>query len=1094
MQSLADFLNHGILPFMGRDVEMRRILDFWRGTFQATELRGMLVTGEAGIGKSRLLEQVTQQIVDAGGSVVHVKLYAESTASFVSLVARSLWHGEAERSILGEEPEPKLGPVANALQRLARLRPTLLVLEDLHLLGTEALPEFSRLLAFLADETISLLALARPVELQARRSLEPYITSEFTLQGLPREDCARVWEEVSGSATGPEVAAALHDATAGNPLALRSALRGVLNSDNGTEKRWASAQSAVALTQTLKRTVGLLADGMTVHLSAEELEGATRLALLGEVFSREAAAILLDNAESLIESLSFNGIIATAIAPPDPLPGQAGSSAPLAFTHALLHRQLINNASFEADPIVRVIADGPLYSLLPLRKLSEKSWIALSLDTDTIMRAYDRAVKVEIAICRTAHWGRAAQVWDGAVRLLATRLGTWKQDDWERMLVKLIHHKLNLVRREPREKHIQWLEYLDSVTSVADSDELIKGRLNLLTSRDLLYSPGRPELTHELWEEAEALIEVRPHLRYTFAYTDYVIAACIDAFTNGDTEMLRRIETRADELLASPDLPDAVRTSFRRKVRPPLLKLYENEEQLTARLEQIAEFEKTVEKSDLSVWMFCLDLLAEVAAVGMLKRICEAILPILRQQGTFDLVAHTVAREQSVLAGTYDSFSSVTTAFTSALEEMPQWNREQVESAVAIPIVDAALLRNDPNRAREIIEQYSIALQELHPIQRIMLAIHAPDHRSAFIAARSEGTTEGALAQLLDLLIDGAEAGGIPAFEVLLRTPVLGLMDTLRTSAVVEMIDLAERQKLLTDVPENLAMDIGEALVRSLEWFAAPERGLFAYMKPLLARGRKYLTPKQLATWQKKINELEELHSRTRQITSSGRLKLSMLGTITARTPDGQMLRFQGARARMLLAMMVANQMLPDPLSSTEFGRLAAGDDEIDRARDVVKTTVHRIREQTGRDAILTEGQAPPGINREIMDVDLLEAHELLKRAGEALRRSSPMQAKVALMSALEITHGEVPFPSLYDDFIEAVRQDFENNLRTTTIAVVKALIREGGVDDAAEVLQPASNAMPGDEELSDLLQQTLLNRGRHAEASRVKMNSEADC
>ncbi|MEP7218572.1 MAG: ATP-binding protein, partial [Bacteroidota bacterium] len=230
MHSLADFLNHGTLPFVGRDIEVQRILDFWRGTFQATELRAMLLTGEAGIGKSRILEHVMGQTVAAGGSVVHVKLYPESATSFMSLVARALWHQDAGRFCLTEEPEAKLTAVSGAMQRLARLRPTLFVLEDLHLLGGEALPDLMRLLRTLADETVSVLCLTRPVELEARGALEPYLVDEFVLRGILPEDCARVWEDVAGLSLGTDVAAALYDATAGNPLALRSSLRGALRS------------------------------------------------------------------------------------------------------------------------------------------------------------------------------------------------------------------------------------------------------------------------------------------------------------------------------------------------------------------------------------------------------------------------------------------------------------------------------------------------------------------------------------------------------------------------------------------------------------------------------------------------------------------------------------------------------------------------------------------------------------------------------------------------------------------------------------------------------------------------------------------------
>src|SRR5687767_15989375 len=131
MHSLTDFLNHGTLPFIGRAHEIERLTGFWRGVYQATELRAMLLTGEAGVGKSRLLGEVIARIVAAGGSVVHVKLYPEATASFLSLVAHALWHPDAGRSILAAEPEAEFAMVGVALQRLARLRPTIIVVEDI---------------------------------------------------------------------------------------------------------------------------------------------------------------------------------------------------------------------------------------------------------------------------------------------------------------------------------------------------------------------------------------------------------------------------------------------------------------------------------------------------------------------------------------------------------------------------------------------------------------------------------------------------------------------------------------------------------------------------------------------------------------------------------------------------------------------------------------------------------------------------------------------------------------------------------------------------------------------------------------------------
>ncbi|MBC8146160.1 MAG: ATP-binding protein, partial [bacterium] len=225
MRPYADFLNHGVLPFVGRERESDDVFAFWRGTFEATQLRAMLLIGEAGVGKSRLLDKIIAQIEGQGGSVVHVKLYADSTISFIALVARALWHPSAAQSLLAHEPDATLASVTSALQRLVRLRPTMFVVEDMHLLAAEAVGDLARLLESISDDTVSLLALARPVDLAARAALEPYLVDEISMHGLTQENCAQIWGALVGESPGDELAAALHEATTGNPLALRSALR-----------------------------------------------------------------------------------------------------------------------------------------------------------------------------------------------------------------------------------------------------------------------------------------------------------------------------------------------------------------------------------------------------------------------------------------------------------------------------------------------------------------------------------------------------------------------------------------------------------------------------------------------------------------------------------------------------------------------------------------------------------------------------------------------------------------------------------------------------------------------------------------------------
>ncbi len=1110
-RALADFLNHGILPFIGRDREIARIMEFWHGTYHATALRAMLLSGEAGIGKSRLLEQAAQRVVAAGGSVVHVKLYPESAASFPSLVARGLRHPHAARWLLHQEIEPRVSATGAALQRLARFRPTLLVVEDLHLLGSESVADFSRLIRLLAEESLSLLAMTRPIQQETRSLLEPYLTEDIVLEGLGREECADVWSQVYGAETGDELATALHEATVGNPLALRSALRGALQTAEsqragvGGPRR--PAEQSAHIVRRLRQSVGLLAGGLIAHLSRAELDAAQRLATLGEVFAREAAGYIIDDAESSIEALLFKGVVATAVAPPEPLAGVspadspaaapeplAGASSVLGFTHTLLHRHLMESASVDAERLISAVARAPLHSTVPFRILASQPWAAAGLDIETIERAYDRAFKVHVAGNHGAPGPAAEYTWRTAARLVASRLGAWQPEQWHRMVVRLLNHRLNLVRYQPAAERETWLARLMDFAGQADTDELIKGRLVGLFHRELLQSPHDASITAVLWEQAEALVATRPHLRATFVYTDYVVAACVGASGNNDTVMMRRIEASAEALITSGALPEDVLRVFQRKVRPPLLTLYDSPDELQTRLARIDELERTVEKGQLGVWKSCLDVLAATASVDRFLAASHAVEPFIREQGPEVLLADLAAKGCLVVAGRGQPIDVSVEAFNRVMANEPAWRRQRIEPIIAAPFVDAALLLGDAEQARALVERFAITANDLEPATWLLLlardADAAPGAPGA-VASQGEPHEElGSLTPLYTLMTSACDAAHYGAVAEILATPVLRFTDLLGLTAAVWAVHIGHRRGVADPLPPVLAAAAADALARALAWLADPDRALFAYMPVLLERAATFLPAADIAVWRARANELASSAARQRQERGAGedaRLRLRMLGTIEAHMPDGGQRRFQGARARMLLATMVINRMLPEPLGSAEFCRIAAGGDgvEIENARDVVKTTVHRLRELIGRDAILTTG-ATPSLNPDRVEVDLLRAHELLGRVASTMRQGLLMQAKGALTEALAITGGDVPFPSLYDDIVEATRESFETTLRRGAIDVSAALLRQGAAADAAELLHGALHAIPGDEELAELLHGALLQAGRRTEAERI--------
>ncbi|MGR6316521.1 BTAD domain-containing putative transcriptional regulator [Micromonospora soli] len=248
-------------PVVGRDDELAR-LDAALATAWAGATTVVTLTGEAGIGKTRLAEEAAVHATAAGALVVWGRCWEHEGAP-------DLWPWtQALRDVVGDGPEgrellsgraapaalllPDLGDrgaapdatspaqaraqlvdaVVALLASAGRRRPLLVVLEDLHWADQESLHLLELVAAHLRDVPVAIVATVRlPNDVTDDPSghllagLARVGAHRVTLRGLGVDEVRTYIAEATGRTVSPEVASAVAARTDGNPFFITQVVR-----------------------------------------------------------------------------------------------------------------------------------------------------------------------------------------------------------------------------------------------------------------------------------------------------------------------------------------------------------------------------------------------------------------------------------------------------------------------------------------------------------------------------------------------------------------------------------------------------------------------------------------------------------------------------------------------------------------------------------------------------------------------------------------------------------------------------------------------------------------------------------------------------
>jgi DNA-binding SARP family transcriptional activator len=368
---LHDAAAGGPGPFVGREEELRELL---RGLDEALagEGRLFLVSGEPGIGKSRLVEQLARHARDrgadllvgrcweAGGAPAYwpwvqvLRTYARGRDP--ELLRSQLGGGAADvaqilpelNELYGELAAPsssdpegarfRLFEATSSFLRAASLsKPIVLIVDDLHAADAPSLLLLQFLAGVLADTRLLVIGAYRNVdpslsdplaEALAGLRRQP-VTRSLPLVGLPEGDLASFVSLTTGLEPASHLVHALHRATEGNPLFVGEVVR-LLSTEEALE--------AITSTETWRRMVPESVRAV-IRRRLRHLSDNCRLVLaLAAVLGREFDLVLLErvsevSGDHLLEVLdeAARERVVTDV------PGQPGR---MRFAHALIRDTL----------------------------------------------------------------------------------------------------------------------------------------------------------------------------------------------------------------------------------------------------------------------------------------------------------------------------------------------------------------------------------------------------------------------------------------------------------------------------------------------------------------------------------------------------------------------------------------------------------------------------------------------------------------------------------------------------------------------------------------------------------------------------------
>ena len=328
-------------PLVGRTKELRVLRDGLTAGADRRECRLMTVIGTAGVGKTRLVSELVAEVgtyaTVASGRCLP---YGDGITFWpLTELIQRLGGEQAVAEAMGDDPDAALvverlrvlagrgtappeeifWAVRRFFELLARERPLLVVLEDVHWAEPTLLDLVEHVSRWSRDAPILLLCVARPELLEERPQWEGV---HVRLEPLSQDEATQLLDTLdAGGILSPELRGRVTEVAQGNPLYAEQLVAMLAD----------EARAAVELV-TLPPTIQALLTARLDRLDPVEREVLQRAAVVGKEFWPGAVAALDGGAETLGATLL--GLVRRELVEPavSSIPGQDG----FRFRHALI--------------------------------------------------------------------------------------------------------------------------------------------------------------------------------------------------------------------------------------------------------------------------------------------------------------------------------------------------------------------------------------------------------------------------------------------------------------------------------------------------------------------------------------------------------------------------------------------------------------------------------------------------------------------------------------------------------------------------------------------------------------------------------------